>query len=99
MKRIIFDIINGIRSGIPICCVIAYLRDSYNNLPVALHRSKQLGYDLQKSGYQYVPCSKCYKNKKIVPLKFNGVILFGWANQSQSVRLEKRMRITELLRN
>lgn len=62
------DIVCGINSGIPPCCIKYWVQkwmwiDWHNPPPWAVKRRK-LG-----KGFGYVPCPKCLKSKKIVRLK------------------------------
>ena len=74
MKDWLFDLINGVRSGIPLCCVWYYLRwDDSQGLcakTTGLRRGTWGQYIRE-----YVACDTCHETGKIVKIKKNGVIM------------------------
>lgn len=80
IRFFIYDVINGIRSGIPLCCVLDFClndwywdkkteTDFYFTKMDKLHDPKSKYY-----AYNYVPCKKCFYKFKIINIKMNGVI-------------------------
>lgn len=79
-RRRLFNLINGIRSGIPLCCVLFYTRRNTNaNSLVALDTRIARGGSINASENDpnYVLCDKCYNCGKIVNIKPNGTIFTG----------------------
>jgi hypothetical protein len=76
MKRLLFDLINGIRSGIPVCCTLFFSAWVYFHPgePCAATVGKARGQDKDA---RYVQCNRCYHSRKVVQVKPNGVIFKG----------------------
>jgi hypothetical protein len=56
IKKAIKDIINGIKEGYPICCVINFSIDTLRNLPIqGIIRYTNV------TNFQYVPCKIHYR--------------------------------------
>ncbi len=80
MKELIFNLVNGVRSRIPICCNLFF---SYNALtpgPVARRvHEKRTGKEFDvlgvNDGADYVRCNHCYAKNKIKDIPNNGIIL------------------------
>lgn len=87
-RNTVFNLINGVRSGIPLCCVIRYTIDNNKGLPVAFYRSLECNYNFyaKENNWQYVPCQRCYENKHFITPKRNGVILLHWARGSGKIK-------------
>jgi hypothetical protein len=85
VRRITYNFINGIHSGIPLCCVLYYCKESITTISVAAdvyERRYKLPWDTSSDNdiklfgvvVQYVMCDKCATDKKVVSLKLNGSI-------------------------
>ncbi len=89
-RLFVYDFFNGIYSGIPLCCVIFFLKKmaQYKNSSVAYNVELERGnvkYQLEDGRFalkdeseadrMYVCCDKCLKNGKKNKLKKNGRIL------------------------
>ena len=73
-----YHFFNGIYSGIPLCCIIFFIRKCRSTNLVAKDVTIERGEEWSKNGgVQYVQCNKCYNKKKIIKIKNNGCIL-GW---------------------
>lgn len=69
-----YDIIEGIYSGIPECCIRGFLDGrTYANVYNCLNDKQK--HKLDK--FNYVPCEKCLKADKITKVKNNGTSLAG----------------------
>jgi hypothetical protein len=85
----IYHFINGIYSGIPICCSFFFTKRYINNALVASEVAKErrlfAGGDgkvfrmifSNKERADYVQCSRCFRENRIANLKDNGHI-FKW---------------------
>lgn len=83
LKLFLFDLINGIYSRIPFCCVWFFCKRSLSgehSIGQNVYNERNpddmshLGY--QQSPVNYVRCDKCYNNDKVADVDFtNGVIL------------------------
>lgn len=76
MREKLYHLINGIRSGIPFCCVWFFVnRQDVEGLALKLHyaRGGTRG-NWIKDTCNYVRCDKCFDKKYEVPVKRNGVI-------------------------
>jgi hypothetical protein len=64
---VLFHLLNGIYYKIPLCCIVAFARDSRKGLVVGYHRRLQLrvpvvtGESYFSFGVKYVPCLRCAK--------------------------------------
>lgn len=67
IPSILFDFIEGIISGIPLCCVISY---SLNQKDKYKWNSKRKTHDIPY-WIEYVPCSVCISKRKFVRGKTN----------------------------
>jgi hypothetical protein len=83
LKRSLFDLINGLRSGIPLCCTVHYVSSKWRGVcGIAKHDSERRGFpwkrrDLRPEFYQkvrYCLCDKCFANESVVKIKHNGTI-------------------------
>lgn len=72
MRKLLYHFINGIRSGIPLCCTWYFVCASKHMTAVARETAIKRGGSL-KCGY--VTCDRCYHNGRRVKIKHNGVIL------------------------
>lgn len=81
MKELIFNLVNGARSGIPMCCNLFF---SYkvvvepNCLVAAEVHERRTGkvFDVfEISESSYVRCNRCYAKNIIKEIRNNGVIL------------------------
>jgi hypothetical protein len=65
MRRYLYHLINGVRSGIPLCCVAHWLAGitGLNN------------YDPNYMDASYVRCHTCATTRRVVELKNNGCIM------------------------
>ena len=74
-----YHYINGIRSGIPLCCIRFWVRECNNTekypngISFALSQERYGGFDKDESNY--VQCHMCYKAGRPAECKGNGVIL------------------------
>lgn len=60
LYRALRDIAFGLHSGIPLCCVLAFVRDDWQGKHlVASRRKKALGYKVMHSPWSYAPCWRC----------------------------------------
>ena len=75
IRCIIHDFINGLYSGIPLCCVINFCRCKSNHkaLDLAIQYGLKSHYDFDRE-VNYVPCKKCHETKTYNELKHNGSI-------------------------
>jgi hypothetical protein len=82
VKRIIFDLINGVYSDIPPCCNIFYSikhrNTDYTSRTLAIKRSEynsEIGkYNSDRLKSNYVLCDRCFENKRVHKIKKNGAI-------------------------
>ena len=81
MRELIFNLVNGVRSEIPLCCNLFF---SYRvviepNCPVAatVHQERTgTEFDIfEISESSYVQCNHCYAKNKIKEIRSNGTIL------------------------
>lgn len=63
----VVDRLDGYHSGIPECCVEAYVRGSRS---ITFFRDKPD--DWRRRAYQYVPCLACWEAGRVSPLLLNG---------------------------
>lgn len=85
MKELIFNLVNGVYSGIPICCNLFFsykvvTRES--DCPVAaMVHEKRTGkvFDIFAAKgddeSHYVQCNRCYAKNKVKQIRGNGVVL------------------------
>ena len=76
MRKLVFDLVNGIRSGIPLCCTLFFAkhRFKYPDEALAIKMKNKRG---SYGDSNYVMCDKCFKTNNAVEIKNNGVILKG----------------------
>lgn len=89
-NQIIFDIFNGLYSGIPLCCIRYYIRilingENYVALITEMKRNNFIelvnhnGIEAMKLKFspesEYVQCDYCYDNNIVKQIKNNGTIL------------------------
>lgn len=86
MRELIFNLANGIYSGIPVCCNLFFTYRAYRGKhPVAAvvheERTNQV-FDCLGSndaddggGANYVQCNRCYAKKNTKKIRYNGTIL------------------------
>ena len=83
MKELIFNLVNGVRSRIPLCCNLFF---SYKSLTpdyavAAEEHKKRTGQEfdplsaVDPDESQYVQCNHCYAKKKVKEIRSNGVVL------------------------
>lgn len=61
-QKILAEIINGIYSGYPICCVLNYLKLIVKGKKPWEEMEKKCSY----KSIKYVPCNACCKNKRFL---------------------------------
>jgi hypothetical protein len=83
----LYHFINGIRSGIPACCVLFFTKKNRTVDYVAYEVDKERGINVKSVGgamtypdgkptdAEYVQCDTCFKNNRVEPLKSNGCIM------------------------
>ena len=69
MKFWLYSTINGIWSGIPLCCIKSWNK-GYTG-------SNMLVEDPLQHKVEYVRCPKCIKSDKMIKVRHNGVIFHG----------------------
>ena len=84
MKALIFHLVNGVRSRIPLCCNLFF---SYNVFTkkagwgAAVVHEERTGKEFDVMGeYEegeshYVQCNRCYAKNRVKEIRSNGVIL------------------------
>jgi hypothetical protein len=78
IKKFVYEFVNGIRSGIPLCCVIHFCKepDGPKGMTI-LEKCGWKWYDWSNFAgcrIQYIPCPKCLNKKRFVTIKNNGLI-------------------------
>ena len=63
-RWVLYDIANGIHSGLPLCCVFSYS---------VLDRHGMYWTDRPMDDIQYVQCARCYRTGHGRKLKLNGM--------------------------
>jgi len=81
MRKQLFHIINGVRSGIPLCCVRFFIVEERKgeNIAQRIHygRTDKEFAIIDYDEAAYVQCHKCYAKNKIVKIRNNGVIFYN----------------------
>jgi len=89
IKRLIFNLINGIYSGIPLCCTLFYAKKDLNIDPLLAYTvEKNRGIEVElvdhgfryingKNNCDYVSCDRCFNMNRFKTIKNNGMI-FKW---------------------
>lgn len=69
LREDLYHIINGIYSGIPICCVLFFIRQhrQYDGIAMALNRKRRY-----VERCRYVRCDRCFRAGLVAVIKFNG---------------------------
>jgi hypothetical protein len=78
VRRLLFDSINGVRSGIPICCVMFFNKHQImgtHQIAYTIDTTPRVVWGSGSCGY--VQCDKCFNTGNKVNIKPNGVILKG----------------------
>lgn len=70
LKIFIQELLEGIYSGIPICCVISYCKGRKANLASKEHGSWEQY--VRKFPAEYVQCHKCESTNKFIKIRENG---------------------------
>jgi len=95
IRWFIYSFVNGIYSGIPVCCVINYCKDASEE-GTAVAMAKKCGMTWKeyaaKVPTQYVPCQKCFNKRKFAKIRFNGTIFGFIVNRKDVVIYEKRIK-------
>jgi len=65
------DAINGIWSGIPLCCIWHFIRSPHAD--VAFRDAQRRGH--WHDDAEYCQCDRCYRDKRIVKVRDNGYLL------------------------
>lgn len=87
MKEAIFNLVNGIRSGIPVCCTLFFTYQCRIPGPVGkrIHEErtgkKFNPCEIIEGDAEYVQCGICYKRNKVKEIRENGVIM-SWLIQA-----------------
>jgi len=71
--QMLYDIINGIYSEIPICCVVNYIQLQLDGKFPAKHTWKKYKF-LHNHEIEYVPCPSCIKKKRFQKKVRKGMI-------------------------
>ena len=73
LPRFLRDIIEGIYSGIPLCCIWSFAKGRHGYIAQLEYTNEDKQF-LSKMGsrIQYIPCKKCMKNRQSVRIKING---------------------------
>ena len=89
IKRFIYDLVNGIRSGIPLCCIAFFvLKSQTKNIGLTVYTERYEALDTQntfsdppseKKLASYVQCDACWDKDRAVKIKKNGTVLKGFA--------------------
>jgi hypothetical protein len=78
VKAFIYDFVNGLHSGIPICCVWNYSK-LFGVVNKAVFLMGEYGVDFYSDNkikhIGYVPCARCYKKNHFIRIKYNGKVL------------------------
>ncbi len=79
MRELIFNLVNGVRSGIPLCCNLFFSHNALTPGPVAkrvYEKRTSKEFDIfEISESDYVQCNHCYSKNKVKDIRSNGVIL------------------------
>lgn len=84
MKELIFNLVNGVRSGIPICCNLFFsyrvlIKPDCQVADVVHEKRTGKVFDVfavnDPDESQYVQCNRCYAKNKVKEIRDNGVIL------------------------
>ncbi len=82
MQTALFNFINGLRSGIPLCCTVFFIKECRIPGPVGARiYEKRSGKkfdvfgDNEDDNAQYVRCDTCYSRQKVKEIRENGVIM------------------------
>lgn len=82
MKELIFNLVNGVRSGIPVCCTLFFTYNALTPGPVGKRvyeerTGKEFDIFAAKidGESEYVQCNHCYAKNKVKEIRNNGVIL------------------------
>jgi len=77
IRQAIFDLFNGIHSGIPLCCIKFFItfHFKYPGVPVAqdVKWNRGIAHDAG-----YVTCNSCHAQHRVVKIRDNGMILRGF---------------------
>jgi len=74
MRQTLYDFVNGIWSGIPICCILFFIRKRRAGI-------REIAWEVYAERIEshplacYVQCDKCHARKKLVKIRHNGTIL------------------------
>lgn len=83
MKEVIFNLVNGVRSGIPVCCILFFTYHAARGKQVALYAyEKRTGKifdprEIIEGEAEYVQCGICAKRNRVEKIRSNGVIMKG----------------------
>lgn len=84
MKQLIFNLVNGVRSGIPMCCTLFFSYRALFGGEIAANVYKERTgkeFDIFAKNddgageSDYVLCNRCHAKKKVKEIRNNGVIL------------------------
>lgn len=69
---ILFSLLNGLHSGIPLCCILYFVGMTQQGIAlVARHAAKTRG---GHGNAPYVQCNECFNTGRVQRIKFNGAI-------------------------
>lgn len=72
LKGVLGHLLNGIWSGIPICCTLHFCKLRWSGIHlIGGHEKKRRG-NIHRA--QYVQCNKCFELDRVRPMKKNGVL-------------------------
>ena len=79
MKEIIFNLVNGVHSGIPLCCNLFFAYRAHKGGPVAAQvHEERTGQSFDplttRTKANYVRCHRCYRKDRVKEIRYNGVI-------------------------
>ena len=85
MKELIFNLVNGVRSGIPMCCNLffshyVFTRDTDCPVAATVHEKRtgkvfDVCADKIDGESDYVQCNRCYAKNRVKQIRYNDVIL------------------------
>lgn len=74
MRLFIYSFLNGLRSGIPLCCIINFCIKEYKGIEFIAAHMKEIVYknEILPNEVEYVPCKRCFVNSKFRKIRMNG---------------------------
>ena len=76
VRHAVYDLANGLHSGIPLCCTWFFVKRGWQVRLVGLSTDIERGLDpKERCGPGYVQCNSCYEHDRSVKIKRNGHIL------------------------